>query len=239
MSYALPTRLYAPSADPNVSADVHVMWDDSELPPSGAALHELGHFQVAPLTRRYCPEFGLGSLPASAVRRHDTNLRTSTIRSEEYLASVLAAVWSEYTGVTTLEASLRALERQDRRMLRESLLTLSRWGLLDDEGRPQVRCRPPSGGHAPLTAERVRCHQHAHYMNGGGLWRWGSRRLLLSVVNHSTIVYRDPHETGPWAYLSGLSPRPSDLPPVPLWPAGGLVPDRYPRGPHGPTQGTP
>jgi len=131
-------------------------WDGKVLRCKGYStsdiLHDIAHFQCSPPSRRYLPEFGLGS--GFDTSNHEvaeaTMLRAGMdeklARKEEECASILGALWERHLGLpywATLEfhSWIHFNEACDRIELREQLEKLYTFGLIDERGNPQVATR--------------------------------------------------------------------------------------------------
>jgi hypothetical protein len=115
-------------------------------------LHEVAHFQLAPLERRHAIDFGLGAGPETGDR--DGAERAATVfglerEAEEAMASLLGVLWEVELGQPGFASFLDQnwLEGADRPSAAQHfaavLATLQQRGLVDEDGRP-VRAAAPA-----------------------------------------------------------------------------------------------
>jgi len=113
-------------------------------------VHEVAHYQIAPPSRRFLPDFGLGAGPetglieiAEAARAADG----STRETEEAMASLLGILWEVELGQPAILAFQEQnwLEGAGRAGTAEffsaTLARLAAIGLLDGDGRPTYAVR--------------------------------------------------------------------------------------------------
>jgi hypothetical protein len=108
-------------------------------------LHEVAHFQLAPLERRHAIDFGLGAGPETGDR--DGAERAATVfglerEAEEAMASLLGVLWEVELGQPGFASFLDQnwLEGADRPSAAQHfasvLAALRQRGLVTDDGRP-------------------------------------------------------------------------------------------------------
>ena len=126
-------------------------WDGSTLTLSkkitvSNVLHELAHYQIASAARRKLPEYGLGLSPES-VRRVVPTVKHNASEKEERVASILGIIWERNLGFDfrkTLHNHVWIDYRGneiDEHDMDESLLTLYKYKLIDENGNPKLRLR--------------------------------------------------------------------------------------------------
>jgi hypothetical protein len=124
-------------------------------------LHEIAHFQLAPIERRHVIDFGLGAGPETGDR--DGAERAATVfglerENEEAMASLLGILWEIELGqpgfASFLDQNwLEGAGRPGAALHFAAVLTaLQQCGLIDADGRPRKRLASVDAKAAPAPA---------------------------------------------------------------------------------------